>query len=206
MRLLELPAALLLLAALGASLPATSQPAAGAVGVRMPDDGGLDALMALLAQRQHGHVQFVELEFLSLLDHPLESSGELRYDAPDRLEKRTLLPRAETLILAGGKLTVDRGKSHRVVDLHAYPQAQPFVESVRATLAGDRGALEKLFHLEFTGNLARWTLHLVPRDPDVKRSVAQVRLDGAHDQLLEVDIRQADGDHSRMTSREAAAP
>src|SRR2546429_7311569 len=29
----------------------------------------------------------------------LESSGELLYDAPDRLEKRTLNPRAETLVL-----------------------------------------------------------------------------------------------------------
>jgi hypothetical protein len=162
--------------------------------------------MSLLAQRQHGHVQFVELEFLSVLDHPLESSGEMRYDAPGRLEKRTLIPRAETLVLDGGKLTVDRGKSHRVLDLHAYPQAQPFVESVRATLAGDRSALEKLFTVDFNGSLARWTLNLVPKDPDVKRSVAQVRLDGVQDQLLEVDIRQADGDHSRMTLRDAPAP
>jgi len=211
MRKVELLSAVLLFAAAGAGLtgagqPPAGQPAANAAAPGAADGGGLDALMSLLAQRQHGHVQFVELEFLSVLDHPLESSGEMRYDAPDRLEKRTLLPRAETIVLDGGKLTVDRGKSHRVVDLHAYPQAQPFVESVRATLAGDRSALEKLFTVDFNGSLARWTLNLVPKDPDVKRLVAQVRLDGVHDQLLEVDIRQADGDHSRMTLRDAPAP
>jgi hypothetical protein len=168
--------------------------------------GDLEALMTLLAKRQHGQVQFVEQQFLSVLDHPLESSGEMSYDAPDRLEKRTLAPRAETLVLAGGILTVDRGKSHRVVDLHAYPQAQPFIESVRATLAGDRGALEKLFTLDFDGSLARWTLTLVPKDAKVKRSVAQVRIDGAQDQLLKVEIRQPDGDRSLMTLRPAAAP
>jgi hypothetical protein len=168
--------------------------------------GDLDGLMALLAKRQHGHVEFVEQQFLAVLDHPLESSGEMLYDAPDRLEKRTVAPRQETLVLAGGVLTVDRGKSHHVVDLHVYPQAQPFIESVRATLAGDRSALEKLFTLEFNGSLARWTLTLVPKDPKVKRSVAQVRIDGAQDQLLKVEIRQSDGDHSLMTLRPAPAP
>jgi hypothetical protein len=69
-------------------------------------DDGLDQLLSMLAQRQHGHVQFIEQEFLAVLDHPLESSGELRYDAPDRLEKRTLAPRPETLLLAGGVLTI----------------------------------------------------------------------------------------------------
>jgi hypothetical protein len=185
----------------GTGLPATAQ------GNPPPERGGtLDALMSVLAQRQHGHVQFVEQQFLSMLDHPLESSGEMRYDAPDRLEKRTLEPRPETLVLTGGILTVDRGKSHRVVDLHAYPQAQPFVESVRATLAGDRAALERIFTLELNGSLAKWTLELVPKDPKVKRSVAEVRIEGAQDQLLKVEIRQADGDHSLMTLRPAAAP
>jgi len=191
---------------LAAALLIGSAVGAPALGAAPATDGDLNALMALLAMRQHGHVQFVEQQFLSVLDHPLESSGDLRYDAPDRLEKRTLAPRPETLVLAGGVLTVDRGKSHRVVDLHTYPQVQPFIESVRATLAGDRGALEKLFTLEFNGSLARWTLTLVPKDAQVKRSVAQVRIDGVQDQLLKVEIRQPDGDHSLMTLRPTTAP
>ena len=179
---------------------------AAAHGAAPPGDGGLDALMALLAKRQHGHVEFVEQQFLKILDHPLESSGEMRYDAPDRLEKRTVAPRQETLTLSGGILTVERGKSHRVVDLQSYPQAQPFIESVRATLAGDRSALEKIFTLDFNGSLARWTLTLVPKDPKVKRSVAEVRIEGAQDQLLKVEIRQSDGDRSLMTLRPAPTP
>src|SRR5580692_8979928 len=105
--------------------------------------------MGLLATRQHGRVEFVEQLFLHILDRPIESSGELRYDAPDRLEKRTLKPHAESLLLAGGVLTVERARGRRVLDLRAYPQIQPFVESIRATLAGDRTSLERLFHLEF---------------------------------------------------------
>ena len=166
----------------------------------------LDEVMGLLAMRQHGRVEFVEQQFLHILDHPIESSGELRYDAPDRLEKRTLKPHAESLVLAGGVLTIERARGRRVVDLNAYPQIQPFVESLRATLAGDKSSLERLFHLEFAGSLGRWTLTLVPLDSNVKRSVAQVRIDGMRDQLLKVEIRQPDGDRSLMTLRPAAGP
>jgi hypothetical protein len=168
--------------------------------------GDLDAVMSLLATRRHGRVEFVEQQFLAVLDHPVESSGELRYDAPDRLEKRTLLPRPEDLVLAGGVLTMERGGRSRVLDLHRYPQIQPFVESIRATLAGDRGALEKIFRVDFAGDVQRWSLTLVPRDSQLMRAVKQVQIDGSRDQLLRVEIRQADGDRSLMTLRAPAAP
>jgi hypothetical protein len=165
-----------------------------------------DEVMRLLAMRQHGRVEFVEQHFLSVLKHPIESSGEMRYDAPDHLEKRTLLPRPETLVLAGGELTMERGAHVHVLDLRRYPQIQPFVESIRATLAGDRAALEKVFRVEFTGTVDRWALTLVPVEPSMQKSVAQIQIDGMRDQLLRVEIRQADGDRSLMTLRAAAAP
>jgi len=168
--------------------------------------GDLDTVMNLLAQRQHGRVEFVEQKFLSILDHPIESSGELRYDAPDRLEKRTLLPRAETLVLDGSVLTMERGGHARVLDLHRYPQIQPFVESIRATLAGDRAALERVFHVEFAGGLRRWSLTLAPLDRQLQRSIKQVQIDGSQDQLQRVEIRQTDGDRSLMTLRAPATP
>jgi hypothetical protein len=169
-------------------------------------DADLDVVLLQLSMRQHGHVEFIEQHFLAVLDHPIESSGDMRYDAPDRLEKRTLEPRKETLSLSGGTLTIDKGKVHRVVDLHTYPQVQPFIESIRATLAGDRAALEKLFVVQFNGALTKWTLTLVPRDARVKRSVAQVRIEGAKDQLSRVEIKQADGDRSLLTLRPAKDP
>jgi hypothetical protein len=166
----------------------------------------LDQVMGMLATRQHGRVEFIEQQFLAVLSHPVESSGELRYDAPDRLEKRTLKPHVETLVLSGEVLTVERAHSRRVMDLHAYPQVLPFVESIRATLAGDRKALERLFRLDFTGSVSRWTLTLVPLESKVKQSVSQVRIEGAQDQLLKVEIRQPDGDRSLMTLRPSTLP
>ena len=46
----------------------------------------LDQLMHGLAQIRSGHAGFVEKKFIAMLDRPVESSGELFYSAPDRLE------------------------------------------------------------------------------------------------------------------------
>jgi outer membrane lipoprotein-sorting protein len=166
----------------------------------------LDAVMHLLAARRHGEVSFVEQHFLSLLKRPVESTGELIYDAPDRLEKRTLEPHPETLVLAGDTVTIQRGHSRHVLELKSYPQIVPLIESIRATLAGDRAALERVFRLEFTGDVTRWTLILVPREPVVGKTVARVQIDGYRDILLKVEIRQTDGDRSLMTLRPHAEP
>jgi Outer membrane lipoprotein carrier protein LolA-like len=169
-------------------------------------DTDLDRLMALLAERSHGHVRFVEQDYLALLDRPVQSSGELFYERPDRLEKRTVAPRPASLVLDKGELTIESGRRKRVLALHDYPQIAPFIESVRATLAGDRAALEEAFQLSFDGNLAHWTLGLVPRDKKLQSLVREIRIEGARDELHIVTILQADGDRSIMTIDSAVPP
>jgi hypothetical protein len=161
----------------------------------------LNTLMGLLAQRAHGRATFVEQQYLAVLDRPVQSSGELLYDRPDRLEKRTLTPRAESLILEHGSLTIQYGRHTHVLALSAYPQIAPLIESMRAILAGDRSALEQIFQVSFDGALDKWTLSLVPLDAKAKRVIERIRVDGARDALLAVHIQQADGDHSVMTIR-----
>jgi len=159
----------------------------------------LDRVMAALAQRKHGHVTFTERKFIALLERPVESSGELLYDAPDRLEKRTLKPRAESLVLQAGVVSARRGRRTYVLDLHQYPQILPFIESIRATLAGDRVALERVFQLEFSGSFSDWTLELAPHDAQLAGTVRQIRIAGGQDRVHTVEIREADGDRSVLS-------
>ncbi|MDB5368064.1 MAG: acyltransferase [Rhodospirillales bacterium] len=168
--------------------------------------GDLDEIMHSLAARRHGEVSFVEQRFLSVLKRPVESSGELIYDAPRHLEKRTLEPRPESLVVDGAVVTVQRGGRSRVLELKSYPQVAPFVECMRATLAGDRAALESVFRLEFAGTPMRWTLVLVPIDAQVAKTVSRVQIDGSRGDLLKVEISQPNGDRSLMTLRSHPAP
>src|SRR5262249_38315128 len=80
-------------------------------------DSDFDKLMSVLAERRHGHVTFSEKKYIALLDRPVDSSGELLYDAPDRLEKRTIKPKPASLVLEGGVVTAQRGRHHYVLDL-----------------------------------------------------------------------------------------
>lgn len=178
---------------------AANAPAAAANAGTAADAQGLDQLMALLAQRQHGHVSFTEKHFLAVLDRPVESSGELVYDAPDRLEKHTLKPKPETVVLQNGVITAQRGRHTYTLNLSDYPQIVPLIDSIRATLAGDRAALERLFKVTFDGSLDQWTLALAPSDPAVARSVRAIRIEGARDAIHTVEIQQADGDRSLLT-------
>ncbi len=170
---------------------------AGPLTAATPDP--LDALMGELAVRRHGHVTFTEVQHLAVLERPLESSGELLYEAPDRLEKRILKPRPETLILAHGVLSVTRGQHTRTVELSAWPQVAPLIESLSATLAGDRATLERTFSVELDGDPARWTLRLTPRNPDAARAVTAVLITGEAANLRTVEILDADGDRSLLT-------
>jgi hypothetical protein len=163
------------------------------------DTPALEQVMQLLAARRHGRLAFTEVQTLAMLDRPLESSGELLYDAPDRLEQRTLKPRPQTLTLANGVLTAARGRRTRTVELAAHPQLAPLIEGLRATLAGDRAALERVFVVKFGGDLADWTLQLTPRDPAALRIVSEVRIAGSNAALKSVQILQADGDHTLIT-------
>ena len=156
-------------------------------------------VMALFATRTRGHVAFTEIHEMAMLKQPVESSGELIYVAPDRLEKHTLQPKPETLILDHGVLSAQHGRHQYTVALSEAPQVVPFVESVRATLAGDAAGLQRYFSVGFEGDVAHWRLTLLPRDAAIARSVKEIHMDGARDAIRTVEIRESDGDRSLLS-------
>ncbi len=163
-------------------------------------------LMANLAKNPQGAASFTEKKFISILEQPVESSGELLFIAPARLEKRTLKPRPETMVLDGDTLTLERGRRKHVLQLKDYPEVAGMIESIRATLAGDRKALERVYHLALNGDTERWTLVLTPLDAKVGKVIARIRMAGVKDVVRSVEILQADGDSSLMTIEKLASP
>ncbi len=176
----------------------------------------LDQLMDKLAQTRTGHAAFVEKKTLAILDKPVESSGELFYRAPDRLEKRTLKPKYESMLLetgppangtitrsasnSGGTLTItQQGHRQRVLQLQSYPELAAFIDSIRATLAGDRVALERSYVLKLMGDERHWTLELRPQDSRMQKVVEKIVINGEQDLLHSIAISQANGDSSIMT-------
>ena len=158
-------------------------------------------LFERLAKRTPARTAFVERKYLSILTAPLESSGTLSYVAPDRLEKHTLAPRAESLVLEGSRLTLEGGepKRRRTLRLDEYPALGVFVESIRSTLAGDLSLLGQLFDLSLQGDERKWRLTLTPRDVRMQELVRQIRIGGSHSRVGSIEFLEPGGDRSVMT-------
>ncbi len=182
-----------------AGAAAAASPSTTAAPARADAAWSVDRLMATLARQPSGSARFVEKKYMAMLERPLESSGELRFVAPDRLEKRTLAPKPETLLVQGDMLTVERAGRRTTIPLRNHPELAAFIESLRGTLAGNRQALEQYYRLALEGTAKRWTLTLTPSDSRMAAAIAAIRIDGAGERLERVEIRQADGDRSVMT-------
>jgi hypothetical protein len=146
----------------------------------------LDRLMSTLARNKSGRATFVETKYLSIAAQPVESSGELVF------------------VVDGDKLTIERNQRKMTLPLGQYPELSAFIDSIRATLAGNRFALEQVYKVAITGRGEDWTLTLTPLDARMLKAVSTITLDGTRDRLRSVAIQQADGDHSVMRLKDTA--
>ncbi len=156
-------------------------------------------LMRTLAANKASRADFVEKKYLASLDRPLESSGELVYVAPSRLEKRTVKPKPEVLIIDGDTLTIERNGTRRSISLASFPEVSAFTESMRATLAGDFDALSRNYRVQADGSPAQWRLTLLPSDPKIAALVSRVTVTGRDQRVDAIEVLQADGNRSVTT-------
>lgn len=163
-------------------------------------DVTLDSLMSALAQHKSGRAAFTETKYLSIAAQPVESSGELVFVAPDHLEKHTRKPKPEDIVVDGDRVTLTRNNQTQTFSLETYPELGTLIDSIRATLTGNRGLLEQAYKMAIAGSDDDWSLTLTPLDPRIQ-TVSRITLGGARGELLNVAIQQADGDHSLMRIR-----
>jgi len=166
-----------------------------------PDGWNLERLMQELGQVKTARGRFVERKHLSILKTPMEFSGTLLYVAPDRLEKRTLSPRPESLVLERDVLTMEDGdrKRRRTLVLHDYPVVSVFVESIRSTLAGDLPTLARFYDVDLAGSEQQWRLTLRPVDPKMRDVVSEIRIGGEGNWVSRVEVVEPGGNRSVMT-------
>ena len=166
-----------------------------------PAEWGIEQLMKGFGAVQSSRARYVERKHMAILSMPLESSGVLAYTAPGRLEKHTLKPRQESLILDRDRLTLERGERQqpRTVALPDYPVIWALVEGIRSTLAGDLATLKRYYQVSFDGGERKWQLTLRPADPKMLEVVSEIRIGGGRSEISLIEIIEAGGDRSVMT-------
>jgi hypothetical protein len=167
---------------------------------------GLPQLMQSLAQVKSSQGKFKERKYLAVLIAPLDSSGTLLFQAPGHLEKHTLKPKAESLVLDQGVLTIDskaRNIKHTLV-LQEYPAVWAFVESIRSTLAGDLPTLQRFYKVKLKGNAAKWSMLLIPLDQKTRQVMSEIVISGRGARVTHIETTEPNGDHALMTVVEEA--
>jgi outer membrane lipoprotein-sorting protein len=171
----------------------------------------LAELMGLLAQQKSGEARFTEQRFVRGLEGPLNASGELSFSAPDRLTRRTLTPRPETMSVEGNTLTLSRGGRTRTLALDSMPELLGMVEAMRSTLGGKPEGLQRYFRSTVSGSAGAWSLDLQPIDARLAAQVRAMRLSGRGGEVLGIEMEFIGGDRSVMNitperRAETAAP
>jgi len=176
-------------------------PGAIAAEANEPDAWDVKRLMRELGQVKSSRAKFVERKHLAILNAPLESSGTLIYIAPGRLEKHTLAPRRESLVLERDRLTLENMERNqrRTFTLQDQPVIWAFVESIRSTLAGDLATLSRFYEVSLDGGAGAWLLTLKPVEPGMQGVVSEIRISGSRNWIGTIEIIETQGDRSLMT-------
>jgi hypothetical protein len=166
-----------------------------------PATWGLPQLMQSLAQVKSSQAKFKERKYLAVLIAPLDSSGTISFQAPDHVEKHTLKPKAESLVLDQGVLTIDSKARNikRTLVLQEYPAVWAFVESIRSTLAGDLPTLQRFYKVKLKGNAAKWSMQLEPLDQRTRQVMSEIVISGHGARVTSIETTESNGDHALMT-------
>lgn len=159
-------------------------------------------LMERMAQVPSSTANFTETRYLAVLTEPLELSGTLAYSRPGRIEKHVLIPYDERMVVDRDNFTLEKDGKTRSFALQSHPVAWAFVESIRATLAGDMALLQRFYRTVLQGSKQAWWLTLEPQDAQTAGYVQLITISGSDNRVNKVEILEANGDKSVMTITE----
>jgi hypothetical protein len=165
------------------------------------NDALLKGIMSQLAKVSSAKSDFTEQKFVKLLNAPVESSGTLFYQAPDRFEKYTKKPVEEKMTVERDTVTLEQiaRKKQQKLFVGSYPALAAIIDAMRGALSGNLAALQATFKISAEGNAGQWTLKLVPIDAEQLAYVHAIRVSGKGDFIDAIEILQADGDRSLMS-------
>ncbi|NOY92099.1 MAG: outer membrane lipoprotein carrier protein LolA [Deltaproteobacteria bacterium] len=159
----------------------------------------VDALLHAFAAMPGLYARFHEEKQIALLSLPVESDGEIYFAPPDRLMRKVTSPIPSRALLEGDRVTLVSPGERRVLDLGTSPVVRGFVGAFRDVLAGDRAALERSYHLDFSTEGEEFTLTLRPKRPALARFLRELRLQGRAHSLTRLHMLETSGDVTDTT-------
>ncbi|WP_410473646.1 outer membrane lipoprotein carrier protein LolA [Guyparkeria sp. TX1] len=163
----------------------------------------IEELAAALAERGADSTEYQQTRYLGILDEPLESSGRLSFEPPDRLVQEQREPEARTLTLDGEQLTFEADGRRRVVELDDSPEGAALADSLRGILNGRVDVLREDYELVLHQRSGDgWRLNLLPLRDELADRIRRIEVIGQIDagiaNVERLTLEFANGDRSVM--------
>lgn len=157
----------------------------------------LPQLMEQFSAVENRRADYVEKQYLAMLEIPLESHGTLTFHAPDILEKIST-DGGNSYRIEGEQLQTQLNGEQHQISLNNYPALAAFVASFRATLAGDQQILQHYYHATLSGELNDWTLLLEPKQAEMATIIRSITMHGSKNRVRLIETVERSGDSSQL--------
>ena len=157
----------------------------------------LELMMNQLQQIGERSARFTETREPALLEQPIEQTGTLSFQPPDRLI-RTLSPPSDSRYeIEGNRLTLwQGGRQQQTLLLDNLPGLLAFSASFRSVLAGDLETLQSYFVTRLSGDESAWKLTLTPKQSGLARQIARIDIDGRRQEIDRYTVVETSGDQT----------
>lgn len=164
-----------------------------AAGTTAATDDQLAALLSGFAAIPTLETGFREERHSELLIGPLIQQGQLRYRAPDFLERRTEHPVPGSWRMEGSLLVVENGDQPRVQPMADVPEAEALADALLGLLNGEAERLARSWQPRMQRQANdRWTLELTPAS-EAARRLGTMRLTGTGTAVTQITTYEPDG-------------
>lgn len=181
---------LILLMLAGGPLPAVEPPEPGPLIVPGETDEAWRPLFARMAAKGAVWSIFTEHRWFPFRKIPVVLRGELRFSPARGVCLGYLEPEPRMIVVdAKGVLMRDaRGRSREAPANRSAPTANTILLPIMTL---DFGTLARTFELHAARDGAAWRLDLVPRDPELLRTLGRVLVAGEDEQVRRLEFRRS---------------
>ncbi len=167
----------------------------------------LASLMHSLQHQGARQARFSETRTLAILDQPIEQTGLLIFEPPDRLIRRLDPPGNLRAEIIGNQLTLWQGDERKqTLLLDNVPELLAFSASFRAILSGDSDTLQHYFETHLEGDAQAWSLTLTPRESGLAARIQQIRVEGRGAEIDRYTTLESNGDQTLTRLQPIDAP
>ncbi|MCH8891746.1 MAG: outer membrane lipoprotein carrier protein LolA [Myxococcales bacterium] len=158
----------------------------------------LEALMEFFAGSGGVRARFQESRHLSILTDPIETTGTLYFNPPDRLARHVTRPGRSSVVIEAGRVSFGDETGQRVFDFDTSEVARALVGNLMVVFRGDLESLRARYSISFDSDGENWTLDLEPRSRALRGIIERIRFTGQGRKLTAMETRESNGDRTIM--------